>query len=196
MGRVSRHKVLGQALNHWQVSGIVQWQSGVNMTGQRGQNFGMTLNNYVSPSTGYRVSNTALLGTPHMQLNPILTCNPTENLAENQFLNVNCFSFPKNVGENGPTVLPAWYGPAYFNGDLGVFKNFRITEKIRVRFDGNAFNVLNHPLWSFATNQLQLGFNGTTAVNTPQYGTVTQKLGRRIMQLKRRSHSDLARPAV
>jgi hypothetical protein len=43
---------------------------------------------------------------------------------------------------------------------------------------------LNHPLWSFNGSNLTLGFDGTTGkLNTPQFGTVTDKQGRRIVQL-------------
>jgi hypothetical protein len=126
-----------------------------------------------------------LLGTPNLGLTPILTCNPTSNLADHQFINPNCFTFPKNIGENGPTTLPVWYGPAYFNTDLGLFKNFRINEGKRLQFQANGFNFLNHPLWSFNNSNRNLGFNGTTGlVNTPLFGTVTTKQGRRVLQLK------------
>jgi hypothetical protein len=186
MGRVARQKLAAGLLNYWQVSGIVQWQSGVNLTGQRSQTFGMALNGYKIPGTNYNVSNTSLLGTPNITLTPILTCDPTANLAEHQFFNPNCFTFPKNVGENGPTTLPVIYGPAYFNADLGIFKNFKITEKKRLQFQVNGFNFLNHPLWSFYNGgNLSLGFNGTTgAMNTPLLGTTNVKQGRRVVQLK------------
>jgi hypothetical protein len=49
---------------------------------------------------------------------------------------------------------------------------------------GEAFNFLNHPLWSFNGNNLSLGFDGSTGkVNTPAFGTVTQKQGLRVLQL-------------
>jgi hypothetical protein len=184
-GRVMRNKIGGNLLNYWQVSGIVQWQSGANLTGQRSQTFSMALNGFKVPGTTQNVSNTSLLGTPNITLTPILTCNPTQNLAENQYINPSCFTFPKSIGENGATTLPVWYGPAYFNADLGIFKNFKITEKKRLQFQANGFNFLNHPLWSFNGSNLNLGFNGATGLlNTPLFGTVTTKQGRRIVQLK------------
>jgi hypothetical protein len=131
------------------------------------------------------VSATSILGTPNMTLMPILTCDPRENLAEHQFLNQACYSFPKEIGQNGPTTGPVIYGPAYFNADLGIFKNFKVTEKKKLQLRANAYNFLNHPLWSFSNGaNLNLGFNGTTgALNTPLFGYVTQKQGRRLVQL-------------
>jgi hypothetical protein len=77
------------------------------------------------------------------------------------------------------------YGPAFFNTDLGIFKNFQIREKMKLQFRANGYNFLNHPLWSFNGNgNLTLGFNGTTGqLNTPNFGYVTQKNGHRVVQL-------------
>src|SRR5262249_54952142 len=183
--KVARNKLGGGLLNYWQVSGIVQWQSGPNLTGQWGQTFSLALNGYKVPDTNQNISAASLLGTPNIGLTPILTCNPAENLAPHQFINPNCFTFPKNIAENGPTTRPVWYGPAYFNTDLGLFKNFKIAERKAVQFQVNGFNFLNHPLWSFNNSNRNLGFNGTTGVvNTPLFGTVTTKQGRRVVQLK------------
>jgi hypothetical protein len=120
-----------------------------------------------------------------MALTPILTCDPTKDLAEHQYINSACFTFPKNVGENGTTTLPAFYGPYYFNTDAAIFKNFTIKEKRSLRVGINGYNFLNHPLWSFNGTNLNLGFNGTTgAVNTPLFGIITAKQGRRTVQLQ------------
>jgi hypothetical protein len=180
---VKHNKILGGAVNGWQLSGITQLESGPNLSGFQGEAFGMNLNGAQVPGTTYNISNVSLLGTPNIQLNPILTCNPSSGLGHNQYINPNCFSFPKNVGQNGPSVLPAIYGPAFFNSDLGMFKNFNISESKKLQFRFNAYNFLNHPLWSFNGSNLSLGFNNTTgAVNTPLFGTVTEKQGHRVVQ--------------
>ena len=151
----------------------------------------MNLNGYKIPGsisalnpTGINVSNVSLLGTPNIQLNPVLTCNPASGLGTNQYINPNCFAIPTAIGQNGPSILPAIYGPAFFNSDLGLFKNFQIKEskKLQIRFNGT--NFLNHPLWSFNGANLNLGFDGTSGkVNTPLFGTVTEKQGHRIIQV-------------
>lgn len=184
LGKVIRNRWAGSFVNGWQFSGVVQLQSGQNLTGQRGQTFSLALNGYKIPGTTFNVSNTSLLGTPNIALTPIVTCDPTKNLAPNQYINPACFSFPTQVGQNGPTTLPVIYGPAYFNADLGVFKNFSIREKQKLQFRLDGYNFLNHPLWSFNGSNLNLGFNGTTGVvSTPLFGTVTTKQGHRIVQL-------------
>src|ERR1022692_3024949 len=184
LGNPARDKIVGGFVNGWQLSGITQLESGPNLTGIQGQAFGMNTNGYKIPGTTFNVSNVALLGTPNIQLNPVLTCNPSQGLATNQYINSSCFSIPTAIGQNGPSVLPAIYGPAFFNSDLGLFKNFQIKEskKLQLRFNGT--NFLNHPLWSFNGSNLGLGFDGGTGkVNTPLFGTVTQKQGHRIIQV-------------
>lgn len=184
LGSFTKSKIGGGLLNGWQVSGITQLQSGANLTGFSGQNFGLNTNGAKIPGTTYDISNVSLLGTPNIQLNPILTCNPTANLAPQQFINPACFALPTKVGQNGASVLPAFYGPAFFNSDLALFKNFQIKESMKVQFRINANNFLNHPLWSFNGSNLNLGFDPATGkVNTSDFGSTTQKQGHRVIQL-------------
>jgi hypothetical protein len=185
LGNFVRNKIAGGIINGWQVSGITQLQSGANLTGNRANNFGMNLNSYKVPGTTFNVSNTSLLGTPDIQLRPLVTCDPGKNLAPHQYINGACFAIPTQIGQNGPTTLPVVYGPAFFNADLGLFKNFDIRESRKLQFRFNGYNFLNHPLWSFpGSANLTLGFNGTTGqINTPLFGYATQKQGRRVIQL-------------
>jgi hypothetical protein len=185
MGTVVKgNKFLGGIANGWQISGIVQIQSGANLTGQRGQTFGMNLNGAKIPGTTFNASSTSILGTPNMTLTPILTCNPTSNLGPHQYFNPSCFSFPTVVGQNGPSILPVIYGPAYWNADLGIFKNFRLGESRKLQFRVNGYNFMNHPLWSFnGSSALNLTFSSAGVMNNPLFGTVTTKQGHRIVSL-------------
>ena len=139
------NKFAAGAVNGWQLSGITQLQSGSNLTySGGGYNFNEQFNGAILPgtqgitnsdgSTGVPINNQSILGTNAIQLNPVLTCNPTKNLASHQFINGNCFSVPTVAGQNGPTLIPAIYGPAFFNSDLGLFKNFQIKESMRLQF--------------------------------------------------------------
>jgi hypothetical protein len=189
LGDHTRNRLAGGFVNGWQLSGITQLESGPNLTGfSSGNNFNLSLssagNTAKIPGTTYNISNVSLLGTPDIQLNPILTCNPTSSLRPHQFINPSCFTFPNKVGENGPSVLPAIYGPSFFNSDLGLFKNFQISESKKLQFRINGYNFMNHPLWSFNGGNLSLGFDPITGkLSTPNFGTVTEKQGRRVIQL-------------
>jgi len=182
MPKYVKNKLAGGLINNWQFSGIVQAQSGANLTGQWGQNFSLALNSGKIPGTTYNISSTSLLGTPNIALTPILTCDPRQNLAPNQFINASCFSFPNQVGQNGPTTLPVMYGPAYWNADLGVWKNFAIKERYKLQFRMDGYNFLNHPLWSFNNTNRNLGFDAAGKLNTPLFGTVTTKQGHRVVK--------------
>ena len=194
------HGFLEGATGGWQLSGIVQLQSGANLTYSGGYNgntdYNMQLGNAIIPGsisaanpTGIQINNQSILGTNAVQLNPLVTCNPTANLAAHQYINPNCFAAPTVIGQNGPTLLPVAYGPAYFDSDLGLFKNFRISEGTKLQFRIQAYNFLNHPLWSFPNgNNLTLQFaqNPTTGAITqtnPTFGTTTTKQGARVVEL-------------
>ena len=182
LGNPSKNALTGAFVNGWQVSGLTQLQSGPNLTGYQNQNFAMNLNSAKIAGTNFNISNTSLLGTPNIQLNPILTCDPSSGVSGQQYINANCFAAPSQVGENGPTILPAIYGPGYFNFDLGIWKTFKITEAKTFQFRFDGYNILNHPLWSFNGGNLNLGFDPTTLeVNTPNFGKTTDKQGHRIV---------------
>jgi len=137
---------------------------------------------------GVAVNNQSILGTNAVQLNPIVTCDPKSGLSSHQFVNANCFAAPFTVGQNGPTLLPVNYGPAFFNSDLGIFKNFNITESKRLQFRVQAYNFLNHPLWSFPdSSNLTLKFSQDpftqqfTQTNA-NFGKTTVKQGGRVVE--------------
>ena len=187
----SKNKLVGGFVNGWQVSGVIQVASGPNLTGYQNQNFGMNLNNAIIPGsvsaqnpTGIAISNVSILGTPDIQLNPVLTCDPKSGLKAHQYINGNCFAAPSQVGQNGPTVLPAIYGPAYFNWDMGLFKSFKITESKSVQLRFNGYNWLNHPLWSFNGSNLNLSFDpNTLKQNNSTFGITQNTQGHRIIEM-------------
>jgi hypothetical protein len=137
---------------------------------------------------GVAINNQSILGTNAVQLNPSVTCDPSSGLGSHQFVNSNCFGAPTTVGQNGPTLLPVSYGPAYVNSDLGIFKNFNITESKRIQFRVQAYNFLNHPLWSFPdAGNLTLKFSQDpitqqfTQTNA-NFGKTTVKQGGRVVE--------------
>ncbi len=198
---IHSNKFVEGAVNGWQISGTTQWESGANLTYNSGTNgnFNMQLNGAIIPGTegvinpgganGIAIGNQSILGTNAIQLNPILTCNPTKNLAAHQYINGSCFTVPTQVGVNGPTLLPAMYGPAFFNSDLGLFKNFQIKESMKLQFRVEAYNFLNHPLWSFPnSNNLTLQFaqdaaTGKITQTNSNFGFTNFKQGNRVVEL-------------
>jgi hypothetical protein len=181
---VHHHRFLATLVNGWQISGITQIQSGANLAAST--SFIIDSSVTRSDGSGISVNSQSILGTNAIQLNPLLTCNPASGLGNHQFINPRCFAVPTAVGENGPTVLPAVYGPHYFDSDLGLFKNFQIKESMRLQFRVQAYNFLNHPLWSFPdTSNLTLYFtqdsNGVVSQVNKTFGTATVKNGNRVV---------------
>ncbi len=193
------HGALAGATSGWQISGITQLESGANITYGGGYNastnYSMNLNGAIIPGSkstanpnGIQINNQSILGTNAVQLNPILTCNPESGLTSGEYINPNCFAAPTTVGKNGPTLLPVAYGPKYFNSDLAVFKNFSITESKKLQFRIQAYNFLNHPLWSFPngnnlTLQFQQDATGAITQTNSNFGKATDKQGARVLEL-------------
>jgi hypothetical protein len=191
---VKGNKVLGGIVNGWQVSGITQIQSGQNVAAVRNYfvddiNYEQDANGdrYSIPVNGdlYQPNSRTVNGTPGLAFHPLQTCSLTSNLGERQYFNGNCLAVPTGPGQNGPSVGPPVYGPAFFNSDLGLFKNFQISESKRLQFRFNAYNFLNHPLWSFigGSANLKPTFDTEGRQTNSIFGVTTEKQGRRIIQL-------------
>ena len=118
---------------------------------------------------------------------PVLTCDPRDGLANNQFINGACFSMP-TPGHNGSFIMPYIKGPAFFNSDLSMFKNFQMGETRKLQFRVSAYNFLNHPLTSFnpaggdGNLTLNINANGKGA-NSPTFGYANYLNGNRTIQL-------------
>ena len=57
------------------------------------------------------------------------------------------------VGNLGNIKVNSYRGPRAFFADAAVFKNFSITERVKAQFRMDAFNVFNHPVLGFNSNQ-------------------------------------------
>ena len=137
---------------------------------------------------GIPINNQSILGTNGAQLSPLVTCNPSAKSGSHVYANASCFAAPTTPGHGGPALLPVSYGPAFVNSDLAVFKNFQMTEKMKLQFRVQAYNFLNHPLYSFPSGSaltLQYTQDPVTEQFTQANGnfaTTTQKQGQRIME--------------
>jgi hypothetical protein len=145
-------------------------------------------------ATAYPVESQSILGTPDVNLQPVLTCNPGKGLAQHQYLNPNCFALPA-IGTNGQYIEPYAHGPAFFDSDLTLEKSFGLGghRSIHVRYA--AFNFINHALNSFGTgyaSQTTLQLSDTSPNGSPAtatynpsegFGSAPLKLGRRLSEV-------------
>lgn len=162
-------------LNGYEFSGITTLQSGPDINAViGGGNFGLSGGvAYTAPGaaapTQIGISNSSLLGTPDINLQPVVTCDPRKNLVKggafgNQYVNGNCFALPQ-YGTNGTFNLPDTHGPAYFDTDITVRRAFQVRDKQQLVFSIAGFNFLNHPL-----DSLQ---NAPSAATTLNFGAPT-----------------------
>lgn len=181
--------------NGWQLSGIVQAQSGANLQGVVSSNFGLNSripNGTVLPDgtvvndPGGSIGASAVLinGTPDINMQPVILCDPRTNLSANQFINGNCFG-PPRPGQNGSFVMPYIKGPMFFNTDMSLFKNFKIGEKgknVQFRFD--AFNFLNRANTTFVNGDqnYNLTFDAAGKLTNNRFGFADFKTGHRRLQ--------------
>jgi outer membrane receptor protein involved in Fe transport len=87
------------------------------------------------------------------------------NLPAN-FFSAPCLGCVSNLRRN------TFLGPGYWNADVSLFKNFRLSERFNLQFRVEAFNVFNH------TN-FQLGHNDIT---DPQFGEAQDTFPARNLQ--------------
>ena len=150
---LDRGGVIGAIFGGWQMTGILSMQSG--------QYYDLTMANP-----------TANLGTngvgawrPNVIGNHRLS-NPTPDL----WLNPEAFEVPRDANGNptyGNLGRNSLQEDGIFNWDVGLMKNFQITERVRLQFRWEAFNVTNHP--SYATPN--------TNLSSPDVGKITSTLG-------------------
>jgi hypothetical protein len=125
-------------------------------------------NHNVSPATGYlnQADFGSLNGSPGQAYTNI-PCPASENQG------LWC-----NTGEMQRNSL---VGPGFFNTDLGFGKSFKITERLALKFEGNFFNIFNHP--NFLPPDSNLNDAGGTFGKSLSTFSNSQTGGPRITQL-------------
>jgi hypothetical protein len=148
----------------WQISGIYRWTSGFPFTIPAGGTW----------NTNFQLSgNAELVGTrPKSGLFFNSNGDPFAfNLGSDPVGFANQFFRLPYPGESGPRNN--FRGPGFFGVDLGVNKNFHITERQILRFSAYAYNLTNSVRFDAAT----ITFNGalTNPSSLGQYsGTITK----------------------
>ncbi len=146
--------VLDQILGGWTVTGIYTFESGEPFTLVSGSR---TLNG------GTRVSRADLVGpVPSANLRPSsspLVAGPvifdtTGNLVPDprdprfstcqQIIGTQSFFCIPGAGKNGNLGRNSFNGPSIWNMDMGILKDFSVTERFKLQFRAEFFNVFNH----------------------------------------------------
>ena len=135
----------------WQLSGLVQWQTGSPVTATMSGNYS---------NTGGTTDRPDLIGDP----------NSNAPHTPHEWFNIAAFDAtrpasgvpgaPYSFGDEGRGVILT---PGLVDLDVSIVRTFQIREWIKTQFRGEFFDVLNHP---------NFGFPNVVA-NTPQFGTIT-----------------------
>jgi len=71
-------------------------------------------------------------------------------------------------------------GPNFFDADLGLHKDFHVTEGKTLQFRFEALNAFNHPVWTFSGGPAGGSFDPG---NNPTFGHITGSQSARSVQL-------------
>jgi hypothetical protein len=198
----SDNRALSLLVDGWQTGSIFTWQSGEPFS---------ILSEWGSINRGLRtVNNTAVATLSHNQIsadlgtfeqpdgsvyiiNPKLVSPDGTGIPANPQLGGCTPAVPGGFcnpqpGQAGNLQLNAFNGPAYFDWDASAGKDFNLTERFKLTFRAEAFNLLNHPV--FATAQVD-PISAVTVneelINSTSFGQSTATLSKpRILQLSLR----------
>ncbi|MGA2430300.1 MAG: carboxypeptidase regulatory-like domain-containing protein [Candidatus Acidiferrum sp.] len=188
-----RNRSLGYALNGWQVSGTAFWHSGIP--------FSVLSTPYSANGDGIVNGSgpqfaSVVPGVPLYEHKPIPGITQPGTI---QWLNPNAFvsTVDPSTGaclggdsqENcqfGDLGRNALRGPDFVWSDFYITKWFSLTERVRMRFDVQAFNVFNHPNFALPSMvfagipgkpSTQTGFGAITYTTSPPTGLLGVGLG-------------------
>ena len=145
-------------LGGWELSGVNQFQSGAPFSIREGVDYAG-----VGPGSGTQFWRKT--GDPSA-----VERTPFTNFAV--WFNKDAFARPL-AGTFAPFERNILRSPGFYTWDMGLRKNFAVTEKQRLQVRWEVFNILNHPNWGGATS------NPVSAA----FGQVNSKSGERQLQL-------------
>jgi hypothetical protein len=154
---------LGHVLGGWELSGVVNIQSGAWLTA------GTASNN----DPGGVAASANSFGNA-LRPDQIADANAGAAHTADQWFNTAAFvDVPDGQFRVGNARRASILGPGQQRWDLSLFKNFKFTERTSLQFRTEAFNVFNH------TNFAGVG----TTLGAEDFGTITSAHDPRILQL-------------
>jgi Carboxypeptidase regulatory-like domain/TonB-dependent Receptor Plug Domain len=157
MNRIARY-----GLGDWQLSTIVNVSSGTPYT--------PVINSFSAGGSGVNDLSGIGLGNGAYRPNivPGQSCR-NRSFSGFQWINPNRYTLNGfKLGTIGTTPAGDCFGPGVSRADFSVAKNFQITERIKMQFRMDFFNLFNHPQYNNPNNGNTNGYAniGFSAVNT------------------------------
>jgi hypothetical protein len=160
------HKVLGG----WSLSGVYIYQSGTPFSVS-------TTNDYAGVNlTGqaqYWVQNGPLQVTDQYSQGSNAATDNNYYFQPKTSAGTAVFTAPTLGTFNPQLERDKFYGPGLWNFNSALYKDFRVTERIKVTFRWEQYNTLNHPNWN----------TPNTTPTSASFGKITGKSGNRDQQL-------------
>ena len=188
-----RNRMLGYALNGWQVSGTAFWHSGVPFSVLSAA-YAANGNGIVNGSGPQFAS--IVPGVPlyeHQSIPGVTQPGSIQWLNPNAFVSAVDPSTGACVGSDsalscqfGNLGRNALRGPDFLSSDFYLTKWFPLTERLKLRIEAQFFNVFNHPNFALPTNVIagvpgdrstQTGFGALTYTTSPPTGLLGVGLG-------------------
>jgi hypothetical protein len=187
------NRALGYVVNGWQVSGTVFWHSGIpfSVLSTAYSANGNGIIQGAGPQFASVVPGVALY--EHHAIPGITQPGTIQWLNPDAFLSaVNPSTGACNRGDSpqtcqfGTSGRNALRGPSFFWSDFYLTKWFPLTERLKLRFEGQFFNVFNHPNFGLPSLVLagipgkastQTGFGALTYTTSPPTGLLGVGLG-------------------
>jgi len=156
-------RALDLLVGGWQISNTLNWSSGLPWTATIGEcgeiaDAGPCRPNYSPNGAGFDVGPHQINGQWY-EFTPVapLAYNLTGVAAGTDTCTLarpasGPFSLPA-CGTIGNAGLNTFWGPRAFFSDMSLMKNFTVTERIKAQFRFTAYNVFNHPVLGFNSNQ-------------------------------------------
>jgi len=129
-------------LGGWALNGIFTWQTGTSIA---------LFDSNDSPNgTGLVNQRPDFVGTGSVTSSINTNVNPAHGFIKPaDFAPVTCpMSVNGGIWCNSTLGRGSLHGPHFVDLDFGVNKSFKITERFKLRFDANFFNLFNHPNFS------------------------------------------------
>jgi hypothetical protein len=184
-------RALGLLVNGWQTGNIFTWQTGAPfsiLSGYATFNRGSrsTINTAVATLTHQQISgdlgtfvqnNGVVYGINPKLISPDGTGAPSSpQLGGCTPAVAGGFCNPQ-PGEVGTLQQDAFNGPSYFDWDMSAAKDFNLTERFKLTFRTEAFNLLNHPVF----------FLGDQNINSTTFGQSSSTISiPRVLQMSLR----------
>ena len=156
------HSWENEIIGGWQLTGTTTWGSGLPWTPSTNECGGEEDVGVCRPDKGTGTFHTGAGSLQHPVDAPpfVQFFTPLTSLT-------GPFTDP-GPGKLGNIGVFSYRGPRVFYGDASILKNFALTERAKLQFRMDAFNVFNHPVLGFNNNQ-----NGGTCIDCTGNGIIT-----------------------